>query len=84
MRNLTCLALFALSACATNGSYPPKADIQAITESKPIPPPEILTDAAASDLYNSQLEGYADRLHSAGVRLCRYFRRTGMRDLTCD
>lgn len=76
-------AVLTLAACATTGAEPPRADIIALTEAKPIPPPEILTDPTASDRHNNAIESYADRLHSAGLRLCRYFERTGM-DINCD
>ena len=74
----------ALSACATNPApYPAVADVQAVTEAKPRPTPDILTDPAASDRYNAALEAWGERLHSAGLRLCRYFERTGMRGVEC-
>lgn len=83
MKHIACLALLTLSACATTGAYPAKADIEAATEAKPIPPLDILTDPAASDLHASRVEGWGDRVRAAGVRLCRFFERTGM-DVDCD
>ncbi len=73
-----CLAL-CLTACATTGAYPPAADIAAVTEAKPQPTADILTDPAANDRYNSAIEARGDRLYAAGARLCRFFARTGMR-----
>lgn len=84
MRRFTCLALLTLAACATTPApYPPRADVQALAEHKPKPSAAILTDPAASDRYNSAVEGWGDRLHSAGKRLCRYFAATGMKGLDC-
>lgn len=77
-----CLILSALltaQGCASSGALPPRADLIAVTEPKPIPGDDIVTDPAASARYNSAVEGWGDRLHSAGVRLCRYFERQGMK-----
>lgn len=79
-----CIVLIAMAGCATTGAYPVKADIEAVTEAKPIPPLDILTDPAASDLHASRIEGWGDRISSAGLRLCRFFERTGMKDLNCE
>jgi hypothetical protein len=79
---LVIAASASLSACATTGAYPAKADLEAVTEAKPVPPVEILTDPTASDLHASRVEGWGDRVRSAGVRLCRFFERTGM-DVSC-
>lgn len=81
---LTAAAFMSLNACATSSALPPRADIIAVIEPKPIPPVDILTDPAASDLHNSRIEGWGERLQSAGLRLCRYFERMGMRDIACD
>lgn len=76
-------ASLTLTACAHKPvALPPRADILSLVEQKPKPPVTILTDPAASDRYNSQIEGWADRLSSAGKRLCVYFRETGM-DVRC-
>ena len=73
-----------LAGCATNPlPYPPRADVIAVTEAKPRPSADVLTDPAASDLYNAELEARGDRLYAAGVRLCRFFRATGMGGLEC-
>lgn len=83
MKRLAPLALLALAACATKpAALPPRADVQAIIEPKPAPPAAILTDPAASDRFNAELEARGDRLYAAGVRLCRYFAATGM-DVKC-
>jgi len=70
-----------LTACASHGpiSTPPPADIMAAVESKPLPTEAIVTDPAASARYNASVEAWGDRLRSAGLRLCRYFKATGMR-----
>lgn len=70
----------AVSGCASSGAtLLPVRDIEAVTEPKPIPSDDIVTDARAAALYNSKLEGWGDRIHAAGVRLCRYARATGVK-----
>ena len=54
-----------------------------MTEAKPVPTEAIVTDPRASALYNADVEAWGDRLHSAGLRLCRYFKATGMEGLDC-
>lgn len=84
IRTISILAIVAtLAACATKPSpLPPRADVIALIEVKPKPPVAILTDPAASDRHNNAIEAYADRLSSAGKRLCAYFAATGM-DVDC-
>jgi hypothetical protein len=43
-----------------------------------VPGDDIVTDPAASALYNSRLEGWGDRLRAGGVRLCKFFKAQGM------
>ncbi len=57
---------------------PPVADLRAVTEPKPIPPSEILTDPAAAVRYDAELEAWGERLSAAGGRLCRWFVANGM------
>ncbi|GGC05482.1 hypothetical protein GCM10011494_25080 [Novosphingobium endophyticum] len=71
-------ALPALIGCKSAHDFPPRADVQAVTEAKPMPPASILTDPGASDEYNAQLENWGERVRSAGVRLCRHFQGEGM------
>ena len=70
--------LLLASACGNSGGYPPLADLKAVTEPKPVPGDEIATDPAAEAHYNAAVEGWGDRLFSAGGRLCRFFRETRM------
>ncbi|MCW1431414.1 hypothetical protein [Novosphingobium sp. JCM 18896] len=73
----------AVAGCASKPlPFPPRADVVAMTEAKPKPGADVLTDPAANDRYNSVLEARGDRLYAAGVRLCRFFRDTGM-DVDC-
>jgi len=73
----------ALTACAHGpAGMPARADIEALVEAKPTPGPEILTDPNASARYNSAIEGWGDRLSSAGARLCRFYVDQGA-DLDC-
>ncbi len=72
-----------VSACAASGGFPPPADLQAVTEAKPVPVDAIATDAAAEAHYNAAVESWGDRVSAAGGRLCRFFDRRGMKGLTC-
>lgn len=84
MKRLVIAALL-LSGCTTTErvGLPAKADVEALTEAKPMPSAAILTDPAANDRYNSEVEGWGDRLSAAGGRLCRYFDGLGMPGLDC-
>ncbi|TYC93061.1 hypothetical protein [Novosphingobium sp. BW1] len=80
---LTVALAAALSACAHDPvSTPARADIEALVEPKPTPGPEILTDPNASARHNAAIEGWGDRIHAAGARLCRFFDAQGA-DLNC-
>lgn len=75
------LAMLVLAAAACqhdSAVFPDARELAAVTEPKPRPPVDILTDPEASDRYSSALEAWGDRLHSAGGRLCRFFREQGM------
>ncbi|GLK42737.1 hypothetical protein GCM10017612_06540 [Novosphingobium resinovorum] len=74
---------FALAACQTGGGLPDPKDVAVAIEAKPQPTADILSDAAASDRYNSALEGWGERLHAAGMRLSRFYERTGLSGLHC-
>lgn len=50
-----------------------------MTEAKPVPDDAIATDPAADAHYNASVESWGDRVSSAGVRLCSFFRGTGMK-----
>ena len=71
-------ALLLVSACGGSGGYPPLADLKAVTEAKPVPTDEIATDPVAEANYNASVEGWGDRIRSAGIRLCKFFDETGM------
>lgn len=79
------LAILGLAACSPRPQVgvPPVADIEAATEAKPKPTAAILTDPDADALYNSAVEGWGDRVRAAGLRLCRFYKRTGMEKLVC-
>jgi len=81
MRQILCLALFALSACTDHPrvGFPAAADLVAVTEAKPKPSPDILTDPAASDRYGASVESWGERVQAAGVRLCKFFVAQGMK-----
>jgi hypothetical protein len=69
-------ALLLVSAC--NGrvtavqTFPPNADLQAVTEPKPKPTPDIVTDPQANERYNAAVEGWGDRVLDAGQRICTW------------
>jgi len=69
------------TACADHPrvGFPPAQDIAAVTEAKPKPSPDILTDPAASDRYGASVESWGERVQAAGVRLCRFFVAQGMK-----
>lgn len=50
--------------------------MKAVTEPKPQPVGDIAADPVADAHYNAALESWGDRLHSAGVRLCKFFKVT--------
>ena len=75
--------LLLVSACGSSGGYPPLADLQAVTESKPVPGDDIATDPQAEAHYNAEVEGWGERVQSAGRRLCRFFVATKMPGLSC-
>lgn len=77
-KSIALVALSFLIGCKSTQDFPPRAELQAVTETKPIPPASILTDTTASDRYNAQLEAWGERVQAAGVRLCRYFKSKGM------
>lgn len=73
-------ALTALSSCAEKQVVhgpPAIADLRAVTEPKPKPPISILTDTAANDRYNAEVEAWGDRLRAGGMRLCQFFEAQG-------
>ena len=61
------------------GYFPPEEDLKAVTETKPKPSPDILTDPSASARYNSAVLSWGERVSAAGRRLCRFHRDTGMK-----
>lgn len=76
-------ALLLASGCGGSGGYPPLADLQAVTEAKPVPTDAIATSAEAEAEYNASVESWGNRLWDAGARLCRFFDETGMPGLAC-
>lgn len=71
------------SGCAAPGTvYPPRADLVAVTEPKPVPRLEIVTSQQAADQYSADVENWGDRVSAAGGRLCRFYQRIKMPDLS--
>ena len=62
--------------------FPPRADIKAVTEAKPVPPIEIVIDPEVEAQYDADLESWGERLRSAGIRLCNWSVDQGA-DFTC-
>ena len=66
----------AASACAPQvierPIFPSRADMEAVTEAKPVPPIEIVTDPEVEAQYDADLESWGERLRSAGIRLCNW------------
>lgn len=58
-------------------NYPDATDVQAAQEAKPEPPLEILTDEQAAAWYDANVESWGDRVHDAGVRMCRSLKEAG-------
>lgn len=75
--------LLLASGCGGAAGLPPLADLQAASETKPVPGDEIASDPQAEAHYNAQVEGWGDRVSSAGARLCRFFAARGMTGLNC-
>jgi hypothetical protein len=83
----TCLLALALAGCnTTKGAilvgHPPKADVVAVTEAKPVAGADILTPQGNAR-YNSAVSAWGNRIASAGLRLCRFFKAGGM-DVECQ
>lgn len=77
-------SLLAASGCSNTvlvrkPIFPPSADLVAATEAKPAPTDEILISEAAAARYDADVELWGERLHGAGVRICRWARDSGMK-----
>jgi hypothetical protein len=53
-------------------TFPPSVDLEAVTAVKPKPTPDIVTDPQANERYNAAVEGWGDRVQSAGQRICQW------------
>lgn len=62
---------------------PPAADVEAATEAKPRPTPDIVTDAQANARYSASVESWGERVQAAGVRVCKWLNSVGG-DYDCD
>lgn len=84
-RPLLALAMLLLaSGCTTSGAiHPPVDDLKAATEAKPVPADDIATSDQASADYSAAIEGWGDRVSSAGGRLCRWNKRTFKLSIAC-
>ena len=58
---------------------PPPADIEAVTEAKPLPPLDIVENEQAATDYDEAIEAWGERVQSAGLRICRWFRDNGVK-----
>jgi uncharacterized lipoprotein len=72
---LTLLCASLVSACGglgrTRPQFPSAADVEKSQEAKPLPTPAIVTDPAARETYNADVESWGDRVADAAVRMCR-------------
>ena len=50
--------------------FPPSADLR--VESKPVPPPDIVTDDAANARYSIAIEAWGERGWRTVARICRW------------
>lgn len=78
------LLLSAVSGCGERVRLPTPssvsaADLKAVTEAKPVPSDEILTDGKAADRYNAAVEIWGERLWYAGARICRALVADGLK-----
>jgi hypothetical protein len=72
-RSLLPVTLLAASGCGASGALPPPvADLQAVTEPKPVPGDDIATSQKAADDYSASVEAWGDRISAAGGRICRW------------
>ncbi|GFM28590.1 hypothetical protein [Novosphingobium sp. PY1] len=74
------IALLFLSACKSTEPpkfYPSPLDLETVAQAKPKPTAAILTDPKANDMYNHEVEAWGDRIHAAGLRLCRFYQNLG-------
>ena len=55
--------------------FPPSADLA--VESKPVPPPEIVTSAQAAAEYDIALEAWGERGWRTVARICRWAQENG-------
>lgn len=76
------LLLTTATACggqvSVRSSFPPRADLEAVTETKPAPTIAIVESAQAAEHYNAAVEAWGDRVAAAGARLCKFYQTIGM------
>lgn len=61
------------SGCVTRADpFPPRADVEALTEAKPEPSVEAVTDAKAKARDDAAIEAWGERVRAAGVRVCEW------------
>lgn len=63
--------------------YPPSADLTALAEPKPAPTDAILTSEIEAAKYDADVELWGDRLHDAGVRVCKWAKANGLK-IVCE
>jgi hypothetical protein len=70
------------TACAKPipvSSFPPAADVEAVTTPKPLPHPDgrTVTDPQANARYDTAIERWGEAGYAAGVRLCEWIEGMG-------
>lgn len=58
-------------------TFPPNADLQAVTDPKPRPTPDIVTDPQANERYNAAVEVWGEGVLDAGRRICTWAKSMG-------
>lgn len=71
------LCLLSTACQHTTPGYPAAQDVTAMTEAKPRPSDDILTPGGSAR-YNSEIEGWGDRISAAAKRVCRNLKAQGM------
>lgn len=66
----------------TGGTYPARADVEALVVPRPRIPLEALDDPGADARYRSDVRAWEDDFVKAGGRVCRFLQRSGMA-VTC-
>jgi hypothetical protein len=77
------LSVTTVSACEpqerTRLAFPSAEEVKAVIDPKPQITEQTLTSDQAHEQYNADIETWGDGLYAGGARLCRWFKRVGMK-----